>query len=171
MTLLYLEHCVCNINYVAAYDSMSWKGFTHVVVSNSQLHIGNSKTHTLCLRALSQCSLSCSSSGPCPLPWAACSMPTTLWSRLPNPTDCSAPFEELQGHKAWKSCLGVYGFYISSLLWVLCCRMWYSHSVDKKTENRKWEDFSQKSSSAHIQLPDYASVAEGRKIELEGWQG
>jgi len=34
---------------------------------------------TLCLSALSKCSLNSSSLGPSALPWSACSMPTALW--------------------------------------------------------------------------------------------
>ena len=171
LSLTACQHLLC-LDFTSHTQGIFWVGGNPQGLQSPTLsHTGPPKNQTLYLRMLFKCFLNYDSLESYPLHWAACSMPTTLWSRLPNPTDCSAPFEELQGHKAWKSCLGVYGFYISSLLWVLCCRMWYSHSVDKKTENRKWEDFSQKSSSAHIQLPDYASVAEGRKIELEGWQG
>ena len=42
------------------------------------------QNQTLCLTAVSQRSLSCSSSGPCPSPWAACSMPTGA-DPFPNP--------------------------------------------------------------------------------------
>ena len=47
-------------------------------------------TQTHCLRAVSKHSLSSSSSGLCPLPWAARSMPTTLWCR-PFPSPPAAP--------------------------------------------------------------------------------
>jgi len=48
--------------------------------SNSWHHMGLSKNQTLCLRTLSRCSLNSSSSGLCPLPWAACPIPTALGS-------------------------------------------------------------------------------------------
>ena len=46
-----------------------------------QLLALHSTIQTLWLRAVLQFSLSSISSGLCPLPWAACSMPTTLWER------------------------------------------------------------------------------------------
>jgi len=46
-----------------------------------QPDVPHSTTQTHCLGAVSQCSVSSGSSGPCPLPWAGCSMPPTLWSR------------------------------------------------------------------------------------------
>ena len=46
-----------------------------------QLLAVHSTIQTLWLRAVLQFSLSSISSGLCPLPWAACSMPTTLWER------------------------------------------------------------------------------------------
>jgi len=49
-----------------------------------------SQTQTLCLRAVSKHFLSSSSSGLCPLPWAARSMSTTLWCR-PFPSPPAAP--------------------------------------------------------------------------------
>ena len=48
-----------------------------ITESNSWLHRDPLKTQTLCLRALSKHTLNSGSLGPCPLPWAAYSMPTT----------------------------------------------------------------------------------------------
>jgi len=60
--------------------SWVWKGPIRIMESNSWLHRGALKIQTLCLRALSKC-LNSGSLGPCPLPRAACSMPTALWYR------------------------------------------------------------------------------------------
>ena len=47
---------------------------------------------------MSQCSVSSSSSVPCPLPWSGCSMPTVLWCRAfpnPRPSPGTAPCRSL----------------------------------------------------------------------------
>ena len=68
----------------------SWKGPTRIIKSNSWLHKGPPKIQTVCLKAPSKCLFNSSSSGLCPLPWAARSMPTTLWCR-PFPSPPTAP--------------------------------------------------------------------------------
>ena len=81
---------------------LSWKGPTRAIESNSKLSIGPPQIQTQCLTVVSRCSLSSSSSGLCPLPWAACSMPTALWGRIfprppPAPLLMQHPCHE-QGH-------------------------------------------------------------------------
>lgn len=56
-----------------------WKGPTRITDSNPWTHTGPPKIQTLCLLAMPKRSLN-SSTLPYPLPRAACSIPTALWS-------------------------------------------------------------------------------------------
>ena len=68
----------------------TWKGLTGITESNSWLLTASPKIQTLCLRAVSKCSLSSGSSELCPLPWGDCSMPTAFWYR-PSPSPPPKP--------------------------------------------------------------------------------
>jgi len=62
---------------IKSQNFLSWKGSTSVE-SNSHPHTGPPKTQSLCLRAVTHCSVITGRSGPWPLPWepAPCSPPS-----------------------------------------------------------------------------------------------
>lgn len=74
--------------------------------SNPWLHTTPPKTQTLCVRALSKCPQNSGSSGPCPLSWAACSMPTVSSWR----TSSEFPTWPSPGAASWHS-LGYFSHY------------------------------------------------------------
>lgn len=63
-------------------DVPRWKGRTGMTESNPYLHTAPPKKRTLCLKAVSKQPFSSVSPGLCPLHWAACSIPTSLWGRI-----------------------------------------------------------------------------------------
>jgi len=67
----------------------SWKGPTSITESRPSLHTRTPEIHTLSESAV-QTLPELRHSGPCPLPWAGCSMPTALWCR-PFPSPPAAP--------------------------------------------------------------------------------
>ena len=71
----------CTVIGIESQNNPSWKVPTRIIEFNSWLHTGPHKIQTWYLRLLSKCSLNSCSLGLCPLPWAACAMPTTIKCR------------------------------------------------------------------------------------------